>query len=434
MAGVPYSGLVVDVDTDRVLYEHNADELRHPASLTKMMTLYLVFEALAAGEISEDTVFHASRFATSRPPSKLGLRPGDDLTVEEGILALVTRSANDAAATIAEGMAGSEPAFAQMMTRKARELGMRDTVFRNASGLPDPDQVTTARDMYRLGRALYTDFPNYYAYFSTDKFYYGKQAFANHNHLMERYPGMDGIKTGFINRSGFNLVASARRGGKRLIGVVFGGPSAFRRDEHMREILDDGFAQVLEGAPPGVITAEFDKPESLPNLVGKGRLFESPDPEFDEDEPVRPRRTQRLAESLGLDDLPVRASKLHRHSPVRISEDVPEREAPVRHRGAPSARHMQLVAIPKPYHEAPVKHAAVAEALPPRHGKHEKAAAVPERHKANQASEHKAKAAPTKSQSHGEKKLEVAHNNKAVPKSGPSCPPAKGKPAKCART
>jgi D-alanyl-D-alanine carboxypeptidase len=270
----PYSGLVVDVDSDRALYERNADELRHPASLTKMMTLYLVFEALANGELFPDTLFRASRFAVLRPPSRLGLAAGDTLTVEDGILALVTRSANDAASVIAEGMAGSESAFAELMTEKARQLGMGRTLFRNASGLPDPNQVTTAWDMYRLGKALNRNFPQYYTYFSTPRFYYGGQSFQNHNHLMETYPGMDGIKTGFVNASGFNLVASARRNGRRLIGVVFGGPSAQRRDAHMREILNDGFAQ-LEGEPPRVAMAEFERPEPL-SLLARPRWSERP--------------------------------------------------------------------------------------------------------------------------------------------------------------
>lgn len=265
-AAVPYSGLVVEPETGRVLYEQRAEELRHPASLTKMMTLYLVFEALANGDLFHDTVFRASRFAVLRPPSRLGLAAGDTLTVEDGILALVTRSANDAASVIAEGLAGSESAFAALMTEKARQLGMASTVFRNASGLPDPNQVTTAWDMYRLGRALQQNFPEFYPYFSTATFYYGGQSFHNHNHLLETYPGTDGIKTGFVNSSGFNLVASAQRNGRRLVGVVFGGPSAARRDAHMREILDDGFAQ-LEGAPPSVYTAEFDRPDPPALLV-----------------------------------------------------------------------------------------------------------------------------------------------------------------------
>lgn len=257
MAG-PYSALVVEIESDRVLYEQNADEIRHPASLTKMMTLYLVFEALEHGTVSPQDTFYASPYAASRSPSRIGLRAGDPLTVEQGILALVTCSANDAAATLGEGLAGSEPAFAAMMTRKARELGMSQTVFRNASGLPDSSQVTTARDMYRLGKALLKHFPQHYPYFSTSRFQYGGRSFHNHNHLLENYSGADGIKTGFVNASGFNLVASARRNGVRLVGVVFGGNSSFRRDAHMRDILDDGFAQI-EGREPSVQFAGFDQ-------------------------------------------------------------------------------------------------------------------------------------------------------------------------------
>ncbi|SMF95746.1 D-alanyl-D-alanine carboxypeptidase [Methylomagnum ishizawai] len=264
----PYAALVADIDTEQVLYEHNADELRHPASLTKMMTLYLVFEALSQGRLFSDTLFRASRFAVLRPPSRLGLKVGDTLSVEEGILGLVTRSANDAASTIAEGMAGSETAFAAAMTDKARQLGMSRTVYRNASGLPDPNQVTTAWDMFRLGKALNKRFPQYYTYFSTPVFYYQGHGFQNHNHLMETYAGMDGIKTGFINASGFNLVASAQRNGHRLIGVVFGGPSARRRDALMRELLDDGFAQ-LEGADPRLHVVEFDRPAAPALMVAE---------------------------------------------------------------------------------------------------------------------------------------------------------------------
>ncbi|MEY2680995.1 MAG: hypothetical protein RL661_1226 [Pseudomonadota bacterium] len=254
-----YSALVVEPESGRVLYDKYSAELRHPASVTKMMTLYLVFEALERGALTLNTPLDVSRNAVLRPPSRLGLTPGETIGVEDAILGLVTRSANDVATVIAENLGGTESSFAGMMTAKARSLGMRDTVFINASGLPDPNQVTTAWDMYRLGKALIEDFPRYYPYFSTPRFYYRGQSFDNHNHLMETYPGMDGIKTGFINSSGFNLVASASRGGRRIIGVVFGGPSAVRRDDHMRKILDDGFAQ-LNGASPGYVEAGFDRP------------------------------------------------------------------------------------------------------------------------------------------------------------------------------
>lgn len=268
----PYAALVVEVESERSLFERNADELRYPASLTKMMTLYLVFEALANGRITRDTVFKASKYAVLRPPSRLGLKAGDSITVEQGILALVTRSANDAAAVIAEGMAGSESAFAQLMTARARQLGMSRTVYRNASGLPDPNQVTTAWDVFRLSKSLYKDFPQFYRYFSTTRFQFDGRSYHNHNHLLNSYPGADGIKTGFVNASGFNLAASARRGGNRLIGVVFGGSSAAARDAHMRDILDHGFAQ-LEGFEHEVQTASFDQPEP-PVLLSRPQLPE----------------------------------------------------------------------------------------------------------------------------------------------------------------
>lgn len=256
MAG-PYSALVVEVETDRVLYAQNPDELRHPASLTKMMTLYMLFEALARGDMSLYDSMRASAYAVSKAPSRLGLRAGETLTVEEGIYGLVTQSANDAATVIAETLGGTETEFAAMMTRKARQLGMNDTYFQNASGLPNSDQVTTAWDMYRLGKALFKHFPQYYHYFSTDSFWFKGRNFRNHNHLLENYFGTDGIKTGFVNASGFNLVASARRNGIRLIGVVFGGNSHARRDAHMRDLLDDGFAQ-LEGQPSRMQIAGLD--------------------------------------------------------------------------------------------------------------------------------------------------------------------------------
>jgi len=286
-----YSALVVEPDTGRVLYEKYANESRHPASITKMMTLYLVFEALERGELTLNTPLSVSRNAVLRPPSRLGLTPGETISVEDAILALVTRSANDVATVIAENLGGTEATFAGMMTVKAHSLGMLDTQFQNASGLPDPDQVTTAWDMYKLGKALITNFSRYYPYFSTLRFYYRGQSFDNHNHLMETYPGMDGIKTGFINSSGFNLVASAKRGGRRLIGVVFGGPSAVRRDRHMRDILDDGFAQ-LDGAPPSRVEADFEKsPAETRGRIRAAELMEQDPPQVTFGTPKRFRAT-----------------------------------------------------------------------------------------------------------------------------------------------
>lgn len=277
-AAPPYSALVVEVESDRVLYAQNADELRHPASLTKMMTLYMLFEALSKGQLNLNDTMVASVFAVSKPPSRLGLKPGDTLTVEEGILGLVTQSANDAATVIAETLGGSEPVFAEMMTQKARQLGMNNTVFRNAQGLPDSAQVTTAWDMYRLAKALLKQFPQYYTYFSTESFWFRDRSFRNHNHLLGKYPGVDGIKTGFINSSGFNLVASAKRDGNRLVGVVFGGPTHSRRDAHMRDILDDGFAQ-LQGHEPSIHMASFSDPQPKPQRkLAEAKELTPPEP------------------------------------------------------------------------------------------------------------------------------------------------------------
>lgn len=233
--------LVVDAYTGAILSQKNADAPRYPASLTKMMTLYMTFDALKNGQLRKNDRMDVSARASAQSPSKLNLRPGGSLRVEDGILALVTKSANDAAVVMAEAIGGSESHFASMMTQKARELGMSNTRFVNASGLHNPAQVTTARDMATLGLALLRDFPNEYRYFSTASFSYAGAVHQNHNHLMKTYDGMDGIKTGFIYASGYNLVASAKRGNHRLIGVVFGGNTAQGRNKTMADILDDGF-------------------------------------------------------------------------------------------------------------------------------------------------------------------------------------------------
>jgi len=240
--------ILIDVETGRVLSEENADAITYPASLTKMMTLYLTFQALNAGQIRLDQYLPVSYEAASRAPTKLGLRPGDPVSVQDLILGLVTRSANDAATVLAEGLGGSEPAFADRMTRQARQLGMTGTVYRNASGLPDPDQYTTARDQAQLALALYHDFPREYRYFATRQFYFQGRVIHNHNHLLDWYDGADGIKTGYIGASGYNLAASAVRNGHRLIGVIMGGPTAGTRDREMAALLDRGFAEFGIGA------------------------------------------------------------------------------------------------------------------------------------------------------------------------------------------
>ena len=242
-AQAKYASMVVDADTGEVLHSVNPDNRNYPASLTKMMTLYLLFDALDSGKVRLNDQMPVSAHAAGQAPSKLNLRPGQTLDVEDAVLGLCTKSANDAAVTVSEFLGGSEPAFADMMTRKAHELGMRQTTFRNASGLPNLGQMSTARDMVTLARALIHNHPRQYHYFSTRQFTYNGATVGTHNHLMEHYEGADGIKTGYIAASGFNLVASAKRDGRRLIGVVFGGQSAAARDRHMAQLLDEGFAR-----------------------------------------------------------------------------------------------------------------------------------------------------------------------------------------------
>jgi D-alanyl-D-alanine carboxypeptidase len=241
-----FASLLIDVGTGEVLQQANADLPRYPASLTKMMTLYLAFQALDDGRWSLDQPLWVSARAAEQAPTKLGLRPGDTISVEDALLALITKSANDAAAVVAENLAGSESGFASRMTAKASALGMSQTVFRNASGLPDPYQITTARDMATLALALIHHYPHYYHYFSTKHFYFNGRAHANHNHLLGVYDGVDGIKTGFTRASGFNLVASAQRDGRRLIGVVLGAPSSGVRNTIMADLLDQAFGGVSE--------------------------------------------------------------------------------------------------------------------------------------------------------------------------------------------
>ncbi len=237
-----YSAIVLDAETGRVLHAHEADTLRYPASLTKMMTLYMAFDALKEGRLKLDQKITVSAHAAGQAPSVIGLRAGDHLTVRDAILAAVTKSANDATVALGEAIAGgSESKFADMMTRRARQIGMASTTFRNASGLPNRRQKSTARDMATLAMALLKDHSAYYKYFSTPEFEWNDRVFTNHNHLLKRYDGVDGIKTGYIRASGFNLVASAKRDGHRVIGVVFGGRSVKSRDDRMIQLLDTAF-------------------------------------------------------------------------------------------------------------------------------------------------------------------------------------------------
>ncbi|MGK7864355.1 D-alanyl-D-alanine carboxypeptidase family protein [Falsiroseomonas sp. E2-1-a4] len=255
-----YAALVVDHRSGNILVAANADETRHPASLTKMMTLYMVFEALRAGRISLGSALPISEEAASRPPSKLGIPAGGSVTVEQGILALVTKSANDIAAAFGELLAGDEARFGQVMTQRARELGMTRTTFRNASGLPDWNQVTTARDMVTLGRRLMLDFPDRYHYFGRTEAAFRGLRLRSHNRMLTSYEGVDGIKTGYIRASGFNIVTSASRDGRRVVGAVMGGSSWVERDQHMTALLDQSFDRIgvtpramAEAAPPVIL-------------------------------------------------------------------------------------------------------------------------------------------------------------------------------------
>lgn len=242
-----YADFVVDARTGRVLHATNADAPRHPASLTKMMTLYILFEEMERGRFNMDSELRVSQHASAQSPTKLWLRPGDTIAVSDAIRGIVTQSANDVAVTIAENIAGSEGEFARRMTQTARRLGMKNTYFYNASGLPNAGQITTARDIVTLGRALQERFPQNYRVFSTRSFAYHGRVYGNHNHLLGSVDGIDGIKTGYTDASGFNIVTSVKRDGHFVVGAVFGGPSARARDAQMVRLLDTSIAEASTG-------------------------------------------------------------------------------------------------------------------------------------------------------------------------------------------
>lgn len=253
MAG--YAAYVVDAATGAVLHRENADTLNYPASLAKMMTLYIVFESLDHGVVSLDTALPVSRRAAERPPSRIGLRAGGRIELRDAIRTLAVKSANDVATVIAEYFSGSEAEFARLMTNRARALGMANTTFRNASGLPDRKQRTTARDIAALALALYGRFPHHTHFFATRSVEWGGRRYRNTNRLLGKYPGMNGIKTGYIRASGFNLAASVERGGVHVIAVVMGGKTSASRNARMRQLLDRALADASEmrdfsAAPP----------------------------------------------------------------------------------------------------------------------------------------------------------------------------------------
>jgi len=243
-AWAKYASIIIDEQSGEVFSSKNADYKRHPASLTKIMTLYMVFDALDKGKLKLSSKMKVSKRASRMPRSKLWLKPGSNITVKSAILALVTRSANDVAVVVAEHLGRTEKDFAKLMTKQARILGMKNTTFMNASGLRNKKQLSTARDMALLGQRIRQDFPKNYKYFSTKNFKYNGQLHSNHNRLLKDYQGTDGIKTGYIAASGFNLVASVQRNGRRLIGVVFGGKSGRSRDKEMMKLLDRAYAGI----------------------------------------------------------------------------------------------------------------------------------------------------------------------------------------------
>ena len=304
----PFASIIVDANSGATLSSNSPDSLRHPASLTKMMTLYLLFERLDAGKMSLDTEMRVSEHAAEQDPTKLGLRPGQTIRAEDAIKGLVTKSANDAAVVIAEAIGGDEDDFARMMTRKARALGMTRTVYRNASGLPDDDQVTTARDQATLGRALQDRFPRYYRYFATTSFTFRGRTIRGHNHLLGSVDGVDGIKTGYIRASGFNLVTNLKRGNRHLVGVVLGGRSSGSRDATMRSLLAENLDKAATRRTVAAITERStsdanaqvaedqarSQPERMVQVDGAVQVASAPTKSV----ALPPERPARLARSL----------------------------------------------------------------------------------------------------------------------------------------
>lgn len=239
-----YAAFIVDSDTGKILHQENANQKRYPASLTKMMTLYLLFEALKKGRVKMNTRMRVSSYAASKPQTNISLKAGSTLRVRDAIPALIVRSANDASVVIAEHLAGSEAKFAKIMTARARQLGMTRTQFKNANGLPNAKQYSTAKDMAILGIAVKKHYPQYYYFFKRDKFRYGGKTYKTHNHLVKEYRGADGLKTGYINASGFNVATSVSRREGDIIGVVMGGKTSKSRNEQMTKLLDEAYVKL----------------------------------------------------------------------------------------------------------------------------------------------------------------------------------------------
>ena len=295
-----FSTIVVDAKTGEVINSAKPDELRHPASLAKIMTLYLLFSELDAGRLKLGSQIRISNEAAAQPPSKLGLKPGQTIDVEDAIKAIVTRSANDIAVAIAEIIAGDEDSFAKLMTRRARALGMTRTVFKNASGLPDPEQVTTAREMALLSLALQDRFPKYYPYFATRIFHWQGVAIGNHNRLLGNVDGVDGIKTGYTSASGFNLVTNVKRNNRHIVAVVLGGRTGAVRDELMRDLITENIRLASAGPRVTPRFAEKSPPSTVSSPATTATISPQP-PAPGSREPIR--RTSVQVVSVGKDGL-----------------------------------------------------------------------------------------------------------------------------------
>ena len=348
--------LIVDANTGRVIHQSSADDLRYPASLAKLMTLYLVFELIEQGRLSYGTKIRFSANAVAAQPSKLDVEEGTEITLLEAIKALITKSCNDVAVALAEHIAGNEVRFAQMMTQKARQLGMRATTFQNASGLPDPEQVTTARDMVTLALRLQDNFPRHYPLFATRTFTYNGETFRNHNTMLFSYAGSDGLKTGYTRASGFNLVASVRRGRKHVVGAVFGGATASQRNAAMRSYLNIGLMKASEEktrrpapmliaqakAPSAIIAAPAPQPAQRP-----AREASSPVVEMARVRPVlvpgAPHLLQHPVVPSAADSI---AALLARSAPDQMPpQPLTTASAPARPAAATGAYHIQIGAF-----------------------------------------------------------------------------------------
>ncbi len=379
----PLSTIVVDANSGKVLQAKEADAIRHPASLTKIMTLYLLFERIEAGKLKLESALEVSEHASEQAPTKLGLRPGQTIRVEDAIKGLVTKSANDAAVVVAEAIAGSEEAFAKQMTRKARALGMSKTVYRNASGLPDDEQVTTARDQATLGRAIQDRFPRQYRYFATTSFNFRGRVIRNHNQLLGRVDGVDGIKTGYTRASGFNLVSSVRRGNRHIVSVVLGGRSGRTRDAMMRDLIAEHVgsgatkrtaAAIVEREEGEYKTARAapakpeSKPEEKPEVEASPAAPDRPAAQVAEAPPAKPQPMPLSSGVIASEPMSIIPGASDPIQPVRVKtvqvkSGRAKTHAPAETASIPQAKPVAVADIPR---AEPTPRPAQASEAPPR--------------------------------------------------------------------